>query len=347
LQGEVARAIAGEIQARITPRQSERLSRNRTVNPAALEAYLKGRFYWSQYTEESLTKSIEYYQQATSIDPEYAAAYAGLSEAWTGLGWIGARPWADVRVTAKDTALKALEIDGALSDAHAALAVVALRDWDWKTAEKEDKKAIELNPGYPTAHLSYSNMLRYLGRTEESIAEATRAVELDPLAVLTNEVLANAYMSARRYDLAIAQCRKALELHPNESSLDHILGWAYIYKGMYDKGIEVIARSLATDGGEPALSPDLAYINAVTGKKAEARRTLAQLLAIAKEAPVDPGLISLVHVGLGQSQPALMLLEQAYRQHSPMMTWLKVDPRFDTIRNEPRFQSLVRSVGLS
>ena len=174
LQGEVARAIAGEIQARITPQQSEHC--RATVQSIRLHwRHTWQGSYGSQYTEESLTKSIEYYQQATSIDPEYAAAYAGLSEAWTGLGWIGARPWADVRVTAKDTALKALEIDGALSDAHAAVAVVALRDWDWKTAEKEDKKAIELNPGYPTAHLSYSNMLRYLGRTEESIAEATRA----------------------------------------------------------------------------------------------------------------------------------------------------------------------------
>ena len=123
LQSEVARAIAGEIQARITPQESGRLSRNRTVSPAALEAYLKGRFYWGQFTEESLTKSIEFYEQATSIDPAYAAAYAGLSESWTGLGWIGARPWQEVRTMAKDAAMKALAIDDALSDAHAAVAV--------------------------------------------------------------------------------------------------------------------------------------------------------------------------------------------------------------------------------
>lgn len=346
MQGEVARAIAGEIQARITPQESGRLSRNRAVSPAALEAYLKGRFYWSRYTEESLTKSIEYYERATSIDPAYAAAYAGLSEAWTGLGWIGARPWEDVRVMAKDAAMNALAIDDGLSDAHAAIAVLSLRDWDWKTAEKEDKKAVALNPGYPTAHLSYSNMLRYLGRTEESIAEAKRAVELDPLAVLTNEVLANAYMSARRYDLAVAQCQTALELHPDESSLHHIIGWAYVYKGMYDKGVEAITKSHVLDGVDPALSPDLAYIDALTGKKEEARKILARLLDLAKQAPVDPGLIAPIHVGLGQRQEALTLLEQAYHQHSSMMTLLKVDPRFDTIRQEPGFQVLMRGVGL-
>jgi serine/threonine-protein kinase len=346
LQSEVARAIAGEIQARITPQESGRLSRNRTVSPAALEAYLKGRFFWGEFTEESLTKSIENYEQATKIDPAYAAAYAGLSESWTGLGWIEARPWEVVRVPAKDAALKAVSIDDGLSDAHAAVAVVALREWDWKTAEEEDRKAIALNPGYPTAHMSYGNILRYLGRADESIVQAKRAVELDPLAVLTNEVLADAYLSARRYDLAVAQCQSALELHPGASSIHFILGWAYFYQGMYDKSVEAITRSLAIDGVDPELSPDLAYMNAATGKKEEALKTLGLLLTLAKQAPVDPGLIALVYAGLGQRQDALTQLEHAYKQHSSMMTWLKVDARFDNIRQEPRFQALMRAVGL-
>jgi serine/threonine protein kinase/tetratricopeptide (TPR) repeat protein len=346
LQSEVARAIAGEIQARITPPESGRLAQNNVVSQAALEAYLKGRFYWGQFTEESLTKSIDSYQQATRLDPSYAAAYAGLSESWTGLGWLGARPWREVRVMAKDAAMKALAIDDALSDAHAAVAVIALRDWDWKTAEEEDRKAIALNPGYPTAHMSYGNILRYLGRADESIAEAKRAVELDPLSVLTNEVLAWAYLSARRYDLAIAQCQGALELHPESSSLQLILGWAYIYDGQHDKGVEAIAKSVAIDGTDLSFSPDLAYINAVTGKKEEARKTLSLLRELARQAPVDSGMIALIYAGLGQSQEALTLLEQAYREHSSMMTWLKVDARFDGIRREPRFQALMRGVGL-
>jgi serine/threonine-protein kinase len=247
---------------------------------------------------------------------------------------------------AKEAAMKALALDDSLSDAHAAVAVLSLRDWDWKTAEQEDQKAIALNPGYVTAHLSYSNMLRYLGRAEESIAEGKRAYELDPLAVLTNQVLANAYLSARRYDLAIAQCLSALELHSEESDLFHILGWAYVYKGEYDKGKEAIVKRLAFDGIDQAISPDLAYIYAQTGHRQEARQILNLLLTLAKEAPLDPGLIALIHAGLDQRKEALTLLEQAYRQHSPMMTWLKVDPRFDAMRQEPRFQELMRSVGL-
>jgi len=353
LQGEVARAIAGEIQARITPLESGRLSRSRTVSQEALDAWLKGRFFWGQFTAESLAKSIENYEQATRIDPSYAAAYAGLSESWTGLGSIGARPWEEVRVPAKDAALKALSLDDGSSAAHAAVAVIAMRDWDWKTAEEEDRKAIALNPGNPTAHMSYSNILRYLGRMDESIAEGKRATELDPLSILTNEVLAEAYLCARRRELAAAQCQAALELHPEASSLHDVLGWAYFYQGvfdqyhgMYDKAVEEITRSLAIDGDDPALSPDLAYINAVTGKKQEARKTLGVLLTLAKQAPVDAGQIALVYAGLGQNQEALTQLEQAYQKHSSMMTWLKVDARFDSLRQEPRFQALMRSVGL-
>jgi serine/threonine-protein kinase len=346
LQGEVAGAIAGEIQARMTPQESARLAHPRQVSPATLEAYLKGRFYWNQYTPESLQKSVDSYEEATRLDPEYAAAYAGLSEAWTGLGWIGAIPWEEVDPKARGAAAKALAIDDSLGEAHSAMAILSLREWKWKTAEEEDHKALALNPGYPTAHMSYANVLRYQGRADESIAEATRAVELDPLAMLTNEVLASAYVSARRYDLAIAQCQRALEIHPNESNLLHALGWAYVYKGQYQKGIDALRKRLALDGEDPDSSPDLAYVDTLIGKKDEARRILNHLLELAKDEPVNPGPIALVYAGLGDRENALTWLEEAYRQHSPMMTWLKVDPRFDAIRDEPRFQQLMRGVGL-
>ena len=165
-------------------------------------------------------------------------------------------------------------------------------------------------------------------------------------AVLTNEVLANAYLSARRYDLAIAQCRSALELHPEESSLHHILGWAHVFKGIYDKGRIAIKKSLALDGEHESFSPDLAYIDSVTGNKQEARKTLGRLLALATQAPIDPGHLALIYVGLRQHQEALPLLQQAYSRHSAMMTWLKVDERFDAIRPEREFQALMRAVGL-
>jgi len=346
LQSEVARAIAGEVRARMTPHESARLLRNRSVNPAALEAYLKGRFYWNKFTEEPLVKSVEYYEQATGLDPGYAVAFAGLSESWTGLGWIGARSWEEVHPKAKEAANKALEIDPDLGEAHAAMAAVSLREWNWKTAEQQDRKAIALNPNHSTAHLSYSNILRYLGRPEESIAEGRRAVELDPLAVLTNEVLGTAYLSARRYDLVIQQCKQALEMHPDESSLHHLLGWAYAYKKMYEPAIDSIEKSLTLDGVPPALSPDIAYIHTMRGQKDEARAILDRLLALSQKAPINAGLIALIYAGLGEREETLTWLEKAYEQHSPMMTWLKVDARFDNVRDEPRFQELMRRVGL-
>lgn len=346
LEAEVAREIAGEIQARITPAEAGRLSRERPVNSAALEAYLKGRSYWGQYTEGPLTKSIENFEQAIQIDPSYAAAYAGLSEGWTSLGWIGARPWQDVREKAKAAAAKALEIDPGSRDAHSAMAAFALRDWDWKTAAEEARTAVTLNPGYALAHMAYSNIARYLGRFDEGIAEAERAVQIDPLAVLTNQVLGEAYLSARRYDLAIAHCQAALEIHPDDSSLLLILGYAYVYKGMYDKGREAIGRSNEIDGLPADISPDLAYVNAVTGKRAEARQTLRKLQSLAAEEIVDPGLMSIVAVALGDRREAISLLEQAYARHSSMLTWIRVDARFDTIRDDPAFQDLMRRVGL-
>jgi tetratricopeptide (TPR) repeat protein len=226
------------------------------------------------------------------------------------------------------------------------MAVVYYHEWNWKGVEEEVKKAIALNTGFSISHVQYSNMLRHMGRADESIAEGKLAIEVDPLSMLTNQMLGNAYASARRYDLAIAQYHKGLELHPNDSSLQYQLGWAYVYSGAVDKGVEAIRSSLAVDGGDPNLSPDLAYTDAMLGKPAETRQILNRLLTLAKKNPVSPGLIALVYIALDERAQALTWLEKAYQQHSSMMTWLKTDPRFDRIRQEPRFQELMRRVGL-
>jgi serine/threonine-protein kinase len=346
LQGEVARAIASEIQARVTTEEAGRLARNRKVTPQALDAYLLGRFFWDQYKEETILKAIDYFDQAIQLDPGYAAAYGGLAECWTGFLFTDSRPWAETISKARDAATKALALDDTLAEAHQAMAVVHYQEWDWKGVESEVKKAIALNPGFPTAHMLYCNMLRHLGRADDSIAEAKLALEADPLAMLTNQMLGDAYTSARRYDLAITQFQKGLDLHPNESSLEYQLGWAYVYTGAYDKGVEIIRDSQAIDGVDPSLSPDLACIAAMIGKRDESRQILNRLLALAKKYPVSPGLIALVHIALDEREQCLTWLEKAYAQHSSMMTWLKVDPRFDKIRQEPRFQELMRRVGL-
>jgi TolB-like protein/Tfp pilus assembly protein PilF len=346
LQGEVARAIAGEIQARVTAEEAGRLARNRKVLPEALDLYLLARFYWDQFTEKSILKAIDYYQQAIHADPGYAAAYAGLTDCWIGFLFTDARPWAEALPKARDAAAKSLALDDTLAETHQAMAMVYYQEWDWKGADAETKKALAINPGFSTTHMLRCNMLRHLGRAEESIEEAKLALEADPLAMLTNQMLGNAYANARRYDLAIGQYQKGLELHPNDSTLLYQLGWAYVYNRAYDKGIEAIRNSQASDGDDPSLSPDLAYIAAMTGKPGEARKVLNRLLTLARDNPVSPGLIALVYVGLDQREQALTWLEKAYEQHSSMMTWLKVDPRFDRIRGEARFQDLMRRVAL-
>jgi TolB-like protein/Flp pilus assembly protein TadD len=346
LQGEVAEAIAGEIQARMTPSEVGRLSRKHTIVPAALEAYLQGRYYYEQYEEKPILKSIEYYEEAVRLDPGYAAPYAGLAAAWIALQYIGALPFEETVHKAREAAEKALSLDGSLADAHVAMASVYVHEWNWIGWDKESKKALELNPGFTAAHKYLVTNLRHLGRAQESIDEAKRAIELDPLDLLANANLGDAYLSARRYGLAIAQYQKVLDSHPNYSTGWNTLGLAYVYNHMYEQGIDAFQKQLALDGIPPGLSPDLAYVDVLIGKTQEARQILNRLLDLARTELVQPAYIAIVCAAVGERKEALKWLEKAYEQHSPAMTWLKTDPRFDTIRQEPEFQDLMRRVGL-
>ncbi len=346
LQNEVARAIAGEVQAKVTAQEQVRLARSRSVNPGAYDAYLKGRYYYNRFTVDGFSKSIEHFEQAIQLDPNYASAYAGLADALASLEQIGAAQSEEVHPRALEAATKALAMDDTLPEAHAAMASVRANDWERSTAEKEARRAIELNPGFALAHLYYSNMLRHLGRREESITEARKALELDPLSPLTNEELADAHMSARQYDAAIEQYQKTLELYPDQPAPRDSLGWAFVYQRMYEKGMEEIRKSIALYGEDPELSPELAFIYGVTGRKDEAREILRRLLLTAQTAPIAAHHFALIYIGLGEKDKAFAWLEKAFEQHSPMMAWLEVDPRFDSLREEPRFRDLVRRVGL-
>ena len=346
LENEVARAIAGEVQAKVTAREQIRMARNRSVNADAYDAYLKGRYYYNRFTVDGFSKSIEYFEQAIDLDPDYAIAYAGLADALASLEQIGAARHEDVHPQALEAARKALAMDDALPEAHAAMASVRANDWERSAAEREARRAIELNPGFPLAHLYYSNMLRHLGRRKESIAEAVRALELDPLSPLTNEELADAHLSARQYDAAIEQYQKTLELYPNYSAPRDSLGWAYVYKGKYEQGMEEIRKSIALYGEDPSLSPEIAFIDCLTGRKGEAQKILNRLLSTSKTVPIAAHHFALIYIAMDQKDEAFAWLEKSYEQHSPMMAWLEVDQRFDSLRREPRFQDLMRRVGL-
>jgi tetratricopeptide (TPR) repeat protein len=248
-----------------------------------------------------------------------------------------------VHAKALQAAAKALEIDDGCVEAYAALSLGRAEDWDWAGAEKAARRAFDLNPGYVAAHLYYANQLRYHGRAHESIEEARRALELDPLSALANEGLADAYLSAREYDLAIEQYSKTLELYPTRPAARNSLGWAYVYKGELDRGMKEIQDSY---GENPEISPELAYVYALKGENRAAMRILAHLREFSKQTTVAAHHLALVFVGMGDKPHALEWLERAYGEHSQMMAWLKVDPRFDPLRSDARFQDLVRRVGL-
>jgi tetratricopeptide (TPR) repeat protein len=291
-------------------------------------------------------KSIDYFEEAVKLDPGYAAAYAGLADAWLSLQHLGIAPSEETQAKALEAAGKALQIGDTLAEAHSAMAAVKAHEWNWEAADRETRRAIDLNPGYAPAHFTNANRLRRRGRVAESMAEARRALEMDPLSPFANEELGDVFLTARQYDLAIEQYRKTLDLYPDHAPSRDSLGWAYAYKGMYDEAIAEITASLASYGEDPELSPELAYLYAIRGQKEAARKILARLLRMSKLAPVAPHHFAIIYVGLGRNSEALDALEAACREHSQLMMWIKVDARFDAIRPEPRFQELIRRVGL-
>ena len=343
LQGEVSRAIAGEVKAALTPQEQARLANTRPVNPDAHEAYLKGRYYWNLRTEEGLKKSIEYFQQAIEKDPSYALAYAGLAGSYGVMATWNVMAPKEAYPRQKAAALKALEIDETLAEAHASLGLVREDyDWDWMGAEKEFKRAIELNPGYATAHQWYAEYLSEMGRYNEAIAEAKRAQELDPLSLIINADGGLVFFYARRYDEAIAQCRRTLELNAGFYPAHLYLGWAYEQKKRYAEAISEYQKAIALQQGNPTLAAHLARGYAAAGKRTEALNIISQLGQLSKGRYVSPYVIAQVYTALDDPDRAFQWLEKAYQERDSDLDELKTEPGFDSLRPDPRFQDLLR-----
>ena len=345
LQREVARAIAGEIRVTLTQEEQVRLASAPRVNPAAHEAYLKGCYCYSQWAEVGLQKAIEQFQQAVDIDPAYAPAYAGLAHCYSLLGLLAYLPPQQAFPGAKAAALKALELHDTLAEAHAALGQVKfIFDWDWVGSERAFKRALELNPNSVDALLNYTFYLILLGRFDEGIAANQRAIELDPLTPTTSLSLGWAYHKARRYDESIAQLRSTLALSP-ELSLAHLqLAGNYAAKQMYAEAIAEGEKALAfaPSAERPVVLGTLGWVYGVAGKRDAARKLLEQLQALSTRRYVDPWYITLVYTGLGEKELALRWLRKAYEEHSASIVFLKVDPVLDSLRDDARFQALLR-----
>ena len=348
LQAEMARAIADEIQVKLTPPELARLVSGRLVKPEAYEAYLRGRFYWDKRTEGGMRKALELFEQALAQDPSYALSYAGVADCNNMLGFWGVLPPHHVFPKAKAAARKALEIDAASAEAYAAQAwPVFTYDWDWAGAEQELERAIQLNPGYTTAHQYNSHLLVYQGRDEEAFAEVGRTLELDPLSLVMNSSGALIYLQARRYDEAIERAHKTLDLDPHYAPPHLWLGWALTKKHLYKEASAEFQKAVNLSEESPRCLAGLGYGYALAGESKEAHKLLSEMHRLRKQRYISAYDFAVIHVGLGDDAEALTWLEQAYEERSGWLAMLLADSRFDGLHGQPRFQGLLKRIGLS
>ena len=342
LQSEVARAIASEIQIKLTPQEQKQLARARPVNPEAYEAYLKGRYYWNRRTPEGVKKGAEYFQQAIEKDPAYAAAYAGLADSAGIAGWWAFEPPEQGCGRGKAAARKSLEIEET-AEAHASLGWALMHyDWDFLAAEREFQRAIDLDPCYASSHQWYAHCLAYTSRWDQCLQEASRALELDPLSLIINVSHAGVFWFTHRCDRAIELCRNALELDPNFVALRWMLANAYETYEMH--GYAICERKWAVEHshGAPSFVAELAGSYAAAGQRDEAAQLLDQLNEVSKLHYVPAYYLALVHAALKETDAAFDWLGRAYRERSARLAWLQIDPRLNYLRSDPRYQDLLR-----
>jgi len=346
IESEVATRVARALVHQLLPAEQEKLAAPDAANPQAHEAYLNGRNEWRKRSAQGMLKSVDYYNQAIELDPGYASAYAGLADSYDTLGFYGIVPPGDAYGKARLAAQKALEIDGGLAEAHAALAEVLLHhDYDWAAAGQEYQQAINANSNYAAAHDEYSIFLALRGRFEEGLAEIRRAHDLDPESPVTEADWALQYFYAGKYDEGIAKCKEALQLHPGFALAHFWLGRNYEAKGETQAAIVELSEAARLEPGNPLYLSLLGHAYAAAGNRDEAERILMQLEAESSRHYVSPVLISLIYVGLGDNEKALDWAEKGYEARTPLLTRIKRDPVVGGLRKEPRFQALVRWVG--
>jgi serine/threonine protein kinase/tetratricopeptide (TPR) repeat protein len=351
VQQEIATAISGNLRLRLTGEEKTRLLKSSATNPEAYQLYLKGRYHANQESAAGLKKAVEYFEEAIDKDPGYALAYAGLADSYSTLGggWQYLAP-SDSFPKAKAAAMKSLELDDTLAEAHAALGYAAFFDWDWPTTEREFKRAIELNPNSAVSHVRYAEYLGTIGRFNEGMAEAQRAQELDPLSATIATELGFAYLPTRRYDEAIAQFQKALDLDPNAAALRASLAWAYAMKRMYPQALaeydKIADQDKAVAAENSSVAGGLGWVYAVSGRRADALKIAQEFSDLSSHAYVDFYAVAEIYAGLGDKDESFRLLEKAYQQHSPTMCFLGSDWHWYGMRSDPRFADLLRRMGL-
>jgi TolB-like protein/DNA-binding winged helix-turn-helix (wHTH) protein/Flp pilus assembly protein TadD len=347
LQNRVAGAIADQIRINLTPQEQAALKNVKVVNPEAYESYLKGRYFWNKRTADGLKVALAYFSQAIEEDPKYAQAYSGLADTYALLG-----DWQYAVMTpkeafprAKAAAIKALELDSSLGEAHNSLAFILDGfDWDLDSGGKEFRRAIELNPGYATAHHWYAWHLSLLGRYDEAIAEMRKAENLDPLSLIINADLAELLVLAHSYDESIRQSRKTIEMDPNFALAHNQLAQAYLQKQIYDEAVAELQKAVQLSGRSPTCIANLARAYVASGKRSEAVQLLSELKKRSSPGYSNASEIAMIYASFGDMNQAMNWLEKGYEERFNPGVLLR--PGFDPLRSDSRFQNLVHRIGL-
>ncbi len=346
VQGDIAKEIYDNLRPRITGKEANQVAKHETESPEAYQLYLQGLFYWNKWTEDGFRKATTYFNQAVEKDPHYAKAYAGLADTYNFLGESGYVAPQEVWQNAKSAAIEAVKLEDTLPEAHVSLALVRESyDWDWPGAESEFKRAIQLNPNFASGHQWYGDFLTRMGRFAQAEIELKKAQDLDPLSLLTNTSLGRQFYFLRRYDAATQQLTKTLEIDPKFVPAQHAIEAAYAQSGMFKEAIGERQKVL-TLSGNPDLAAAIGEDFRTSGYSGVLRSWLEGLKQVSKRGYVSPYNIAQIYARLGDKDLALASLELAYTQRDSNLTYVKVEPAFDGIRSDPRFQQLVERLAM-
>lgn len=347
IQDEISLAIIDKLKVKLLGEEKEKVVIRYTENLEAYNLYLQGRYFWNKRTEEGLKKGLDYFQQAIEKDPGYSLAYVGLADSYVVLAGYEVLSPKDAYPKAKAAAMKTLEIDDMLADAHSSLATIKFEnDLDPIAAEKGFKKAIEINPGLASAHKIYAEFLSAVGRHKEAIKEINIAQQLDPLSLIYSTLAGGIYYEARKYDQAIEQCKKVLEMEPDFIPAHAYLGKSYIQKSMYEDAISEFQKSVMLSSRSPLYIAGLAHAYAVAGKKEEALKIIEELKELSKKKYIPSYSMALIYVGLKEKEQAISWLEKAVEERYFRVLSIKVDPRFDSLRSDSRYKTILKKLRL-
>jgi len=351
IQSDVAQQIAHELEAVLSPEEIEEIDKRPTDNLEAYDMYLQGRYFWNKRTKVGITEAIKYFNNAIKRDTNYALAYSGLADCYSmgaNYGYISSANEMKIHFQkAKDAAIKALTIDNSLSEAYTSLALVKLyHEWDWDGAVKNFQRAIQLNPGYETAHQWYSGALTTLRQFDEAIAEVKLAQELDPVSQVIKGAAVRRLYLARRYDLAIEESQRAINITPDFFLTHRLLGLSYLKKGKYPEAVSELQKAVRYSGGNLITRAYMGYVYGATGDQTKAKSILNGLFEISNDGYVPSIAFAIIYCGLGENDNAISWLEKAYEERYPELIWLNTNPIYDPLSSDPRFIDLLKKMNL-